>query len=273
MRSPMHGPIRPYEINLLEPSIHDRQFTAADLEAVLRQYDVDAMQLPGRLRELLNLTNLENARLVTTHSFDPPVPGTALFSDVADQYRGQRWSIQELLSLRLLAETDPPPENAIPGLLKHLMPSELLLGQRFDINRPLGNARDDTPAGNAGHGLVDEQSVSKPERSSGKRFGDESRTDGIPERARLPYQRCGCQQRQPIHLGRSSAGASVTGSAYLCLVDGSARRKRPAAGRPWESVRGGDSLCTGSIRHQHRRFRDADSIMTLSSLTFIHFGA
>jgi hypothetical protein len=158
----------PYEINLVEPTVQDQPFTAADLEAVLRRSDVDGIQLPNRLRELLDLTYPENARLVTTHSFDPPVPGTAVFTDLAEQYHNRGLnnvrSMQELLTVRLLAQPSPPPASAIPNLLKHLMPSELLLGQRLDLNRPLGNARDDTPAGQPGRRVVDEVGEQDNER-------------------------------------------------------------------------------------------------------------
>jgi len=144
----------PYEINLIDGNANDRPFTPAELERVLRRFDVDVSQLPDRLSNVLNLTAVENARLVTTDSFDPPVPGTALISDLADTWTSKVGSAQQLITARLLE--NGVAAGAVPGLLKNLMPSELLLGQRLDINRPLGNGRDDTTAGNAGFGLVDE---------------------------------------------------------------------------------------------------------------------
>ncbi|MCL4206884.1 MAG: hypothetical protein KJ000_30755 [Pirellulaceae bacterium] len=144
----------PYELNLIDGDANDRPFTPAELERVLRRFDVDVSQLPDRLSNVLNLTAVENARLVTTDSFDPPVPGTALISDLADTWTSKVGSAQQLITARLL--DNGVAASAVPGLLKNLMPSELLLGQRLDINRPLGNARDDTPAGTAGHRLVDE---------------------------------------------------------------------------------------------------------------------
>ena len=149
----------PYEINLLEQNAHDRPFTAAELEAVLRRYDIDAAQLPRRLRDLLNLTDLENTRLVTTHSFDPPVPGTAVISDLADHQLSMGGntnirSVPELIGARL--RQNGVSQAQVPAMLRHLVPSEVLMGQRMDINRPLGDGRD-----TSGNSLVDEINVNE----------------------------------------------------------------------------------------------------------------
>jgi hypothetical protein len=159
----------PYEINLIDRNASDRPFTPAELERVLRRFDVDVAQLPDRLANVLNLTPVENARLVTTDSFDPPVPGTALISDLADTWTTNIGSVQQLITARLLE--NGVAAATVPGLLKRLLPSEVLLGQRLDINRPLGNARDDSAAGTAGHRLVDEVGEQANEQIWGTNVG------------------------------------------------------------------------------------------------------
>src|SRR5262249_53788206 len=59
----------------------DNPFTVAELERVLRAYDVDAKSLPPRLVSLLSGTLSENhsrAAQITTESYDVPVPSPAI---------------------------------------------------------------------------------------------------------------------------------------------------------------------------------------------------
>lgn len=139
----------PYEINLVGFTNGDRPFTPAELERVLRRFDIDAAQLPNRLSSNLDLSSVDLGRLVTTDSFDPPVPGVALVSDMLNNSTAfgtdyQPKNLMELLWAR----------GASPATMKGLMSSETLLGQRLDINRPLGDGRDKAAPQN--NGMVDE---------------------------------------------------------------------------------------------------------------------
>ncbi len=67
----------PYETNLFNPQKDDLTFTIAELERLLRWYDLDVARLPDRLRQLApNLASRRNE--ITTHSFDVPTPSVAI---------------------------------------------------------------------------------------------------------------------------------------------------------------------------------------------------
>ncbi|MEX0642368.1 MAG: hypothetical protein WD468_06690 [Pirellulales bacterium] len=147
--------------NPAQPGPLDSPFTAAELERVLRMYDVDAGALPDRLLSLVNaggppLPILRN--MITTDSFDLPSPNVLATRDmrVAAGVAGGELvsqSVADLLRVRLVqAACMGNPDSEIQKML----PPELVSGQRMDINRPLGNAVDDSAAGTPGFGVVDE---------------------------------------------------------------------------------------------------------------------
>ena len=172
----------PYESNLVSPNGSDNLLSASDLETLLRFGDEDTLHsnspltseqfgpnksasrylnATGRMspvKRALELINIDNltveqleqfelfSRVVTTHSFDlpvPKVPGKGL----AD------------LAWERLAQTDTEPAGG-PGSTawenwRHRMhiklalalPPEVIRGERFDINRLFGNGVDDNSNG------------------------------------------------------------------------------------------------------------------------------
>lgn len=146
----------PYELNLVDGGSVDAPFTPAELERVLRRFDYDVGQLPSRLSEFItnwNSTASPNGRIVTTASFDPPVPAHGIPARLAQEANDQSISLStvhafaDLLAIRLRNRgvTD------VSGELQKMLWTDALMGKRLDINRPLGNGRD-----NNGNGVVDE---------------------------------------------------------------------------------------------------------------------
>lgn len=161
----------PYELDLSRraaaglptPAPVDNRFTAAELERLLRPFDIDTHLLPDRLAMLLaydqsspapNLTALRNLarsfvfnrRLeVTTDSWDLPVPNVVR-TPMGSAAPGHA---AELVAAQLRAAGMN--ETAIAQQLQMMLSPELLAGLRLDLNRPLGNRRDDN-----GNWAVDE---------------------------------------------------------------------------------------------------------------------
>ncbi|MBL9122061.1 MAG: hypothetical protein JNG90_00405 [Planctomycetaceae bacterium] len=196
----------PYEINLAwnsrsrhnttDLSAVDRPFTPADLERLRRFSDVDASSLSSRLTALAKETFVEgpvgsatalleaarNRNLVTTESWDTPVPSTLLPGDllqgfldanqldftpeleIARDLNGgnaqlingaSHASFTELIRRRIAQANvliDPNYlRNHQRDALRQLVSWDLARGERLDLNRILGNGIDDN-----GNGVVDE---------------------------------------------------------------------------------------------------------------------
>lgn len=165
----------PYELNLNSPSAADAPFTVAELEKVLRFRDFDASTLKSRLTDLPNLAFLRDPALgprnrlaVTTDSYDLPVPGVVAPENYTGTVPPQ--TIIELLASRLSVA------NVNAEIAKMLSP-DLMMGLRMDINRPLGNGRDDN-----GNGVVDEAyGVADPNNeSSGPEYALNGANPTIP---------------------------------------------------------------------------------------------
>ncbi len=153
----MAGLANPYKIDLTgkrnrhvvvsgQPDAEDAPFTPAELEAILRPFDVDSRNLAPRLRQLV--PDLIRARhLITTESWDIPAPGTA----GSHRFR-QNWpgSLPEHISRRF----------SVPNAQEwHVLFSpEVLAGLRMDLNRPLGDGQD-----NNGNNTVDDLSEAFPQ--------------------------------------------------------------------------------------------------------------
>ena len=151
----------PYEFNLHSPSAADAPFTVAELEKVLRYRDYDAALRRSRLTDSTSLTFLQSdpsrRAAVTTDSWDIPVPGVV----VPDGYPNHTapppplpmstppQSIMEILADRLLAGGVTIAN--INTEIGEMLSPDLRMGLRLDVNRPLGNGRDDN-----GNGVVDE---------------------------------------------------------------------------------------------------------------------
>jgi len=162
----------PYEFNRSEPSLAiaggDAPFTAADLERVLRYHDAGAVDLSSRLLNVAPFTlnyggaAAQNRHLITTESahipvINSPYPDLKInnnsirqgifskspFSDHSDVH------VLQLYRRRLLAG-GVTQANLVTELAK-MVPMEVLHGEMFDINRPIGNAIDDN-----NNGVIDE---------------------------------------------------------------------------------------------------------------------
>ena len=189
----------PYEVNLLldssrgeESGSVDSIYTLDELERLLRAFDVDAGAVAPRLRDLAGNEVKDWRSLVTTDSFDLPVPNVALPSWMLEKgpdglKQGEtgnkndefltvmgkpaaNLSFADLLDYRIrvgLAEnptapdptyldpvavaSDPVKQAAIRREMSKLLAPDLANGLRLDINRALGNGRDDN-----NNGVVDE---------------------------------------------------------------------------------------------------------------------
>ena len=159
----------PYELNLLTLQASDTPFGAEELEQLLRINDPDSMSLvpPGNsLRSILvpnpNPAQLSRSKLFTTHSFDIPsanmvVPNKSL----------RTMKLQANDKLPMLSANATVGDMVRARLQKNgmsdavllsrqvalMVPREIRDGRRMDINRWLGNGRDDTLTSNTG--LVD----------------------------------------------------------------------------------------------------------------------
>lgn len=153
----------PYRLNLSPKAVRrgaptgstvDNPFTAAELERVLRNYDADAGRLPRRLLDLA--PSLAGHRTeVTTDSSDVPCPPGSL--RLSAELTGTRArGVADLLA-RKLAANGVSSAN-IPTQVARMLPWDLLANRRMDVNRPLGNARD-----NNANGVVDEWQEATPE--------------------------------------------------------------------------------------------------------------
>lgn len=146
----------PYEMNLNRPSPADAPFTVAELEKALRARDYDVSTLRSRLTDASNLPFVRNnvtARLaMTTDSWEIPVPGVVApdgYPRSSLTLSSPPQTIAEVLADRL-ADGGCPPAR-ISTEVSRLLSPDLLMGLRMDINRPIGNGRDDN-----NNGVVDD---------------------------------------------------------------------------------------------------------------------
>jgi|694.fasta_scaffold10073_9 hypothetical protein len=123
----LHDPRTDGTVTAAVPS-PDNPFTVAELEAVLRPYDVDANRLPPRLVAMLGSV-AEEARLkVTTDAWDT----TAIVG--GDSTTGAAARIRSWLA----AATSGTLHGT--GPLAGIIGGEVSRGERFDLNRPLAAA-------------------------------------------------------------------------------------------------------------------------------------
>ncbi len=165
-------PDQPYGFNLFAPKPGryitpnanlDNPFTVAELEKVMRPYDIDNRALAPRLAALLQKSLQSNpslAGLLTTEQWDVPVPSLA----VPHQYRQALVKLYEAsVQVRALQFTDivraALSSTAVPNKeaeIAMILPSDLISGLRMDINRPFGNGRNDSSDMNTVDGVSDE---------------------------------------------------------------------------------------------------------------------
>ena len=194
-------PNDPYALNLSSRRIRsaagsvpptDSAFTVAELERILRRFDVDAQALPDRLRALLDPNDtrtIDLGRIVTTDSNDLPSPGILPTKDMATLLKNQNQvansipsglHLVDLLRARLIEQSGYPlpltplQQTTIETMLapmvnplnaNRILAPELVAGQRFDLNRPFGNGQDDN-----GDLTVDEPGEYNPNREAPARW-------------------------------------------------------------------------------------------------------
>jgi hypothetical protein len=110
----------------------DNPFTLAELDAVLRPYDIDTFRRPPRLVAALGSTAEESRLKVTTDSWDTTaITGSAAIAIFGGSSGG--W-LSQVPSNATLYGSDP-----IAGVIG----GEVARGERFDLNRSLGAGPDD----------------------------------------------------------------------------------------------------------------------------------
>ncbi len=132
----------------------DTPFTARELEGLLRANDGDTNMLPRRLRDIINAGNRD---LVTTDSFEVPVPRRHLVDVLASMF------LNDTTWVANLSSPTPAEIQAINTQIAIMLPPEVRHGQRMDLNRVFGNGLDDN-----GNGIVDEPT----EAMAGENFAD-----------------------------------------------------------------------------------------------------
>jgi hypothetical protein len=226
----------PYETNIAASGNRgtggsvDNPFSPAELERLLRAYDLDSSTLAPRLAAVLQgndtqsefYNNLRNYRaLLTTDSYDvpdvsiqvPPVPSAlgefrnlmnrpAVNITIAEyvEYmcrRGRSWN----------APATGVDTNAatLRRYVASLVAPEMLAGMKLDLNRPFGNGRDDTPLGQAGYGVVDEPGEFDDANNNGTLDADEAGAFWAVDNSRLSPNEDGNPARLPFEdpgLGR-----------------------------------------------------------------------
>jgi hypothetical protein len=215
----------PYETNIASSgnrgtgSSVDNPFSPAELERLLRAYDLDSSTLAPRLAALLQgndtqsefYNNLRNYRaLLTTDSYDvpdvsiqvPPVPSAlgeyrnlmnrpAVNVTIAEYLE---YTCRRVKSWNAPATGTDPNAATLRRYVASLVAPEMLAGMRLDLNRPFGNGRDDN-----GNGVVDEPGEFDDANNNGTLDAGEAgafwavdnsrlspNEDGNP--ARLPFQ-------------------------------------------------------------------------------------
>ncbi len=152
----------PYQLNLsLKASrggtftgLVDSPFSPAELERVLRPFDRDFANLPGRLTILLGSEFIRKRHLVTTDSWDLPVPSLLRFPappNVNPEGFLKSNHPVEIVAARL--RMNKCPEDQIPAQLRYMLGPELVAGLRLNLSRVFGNGQDDD-----GNGVVDDYS-------------------------------------------------------------------------------------------------------------------
>ncbi|MDX1965392.1 MAG: hypothetical protein SFX18_19760 [Pirellulales bacterium] len=143
----------------------DNPFSPSELEAILRANDIDSLQMPLRLRRMrpfdgsaANSSVVPERNLFTTESWHTPVhmpyipnngansqPTTHLLETIANANN------QVVNPWATLVSTVAPAQKQAE--IRKYLPPEMLAGQKFNLNWPLGNGLDDN-----NNGVVDEMS-------------------------------------------------------------------------------------------------------------------
>ena len=108
----------------------DNPFTPAELEPVLRPYDIDTNRLPPRLAAMLGSAAEESRLEVTTDSWDTTaITGSAARLLFGTQGGATGWLQRPAFDSLVVTSTSSP--------LLGILGAEVARGERFDLNRPL----------------------------------------------------------------------------------------------------------------------------------------
>jgi len=108
----------------------DNPFTPAELEPVLRPYDIDTNRLPPRLAAMLGSAAEESRLEVTTDSWDTTaITGSAALLLFGTQGGATGWLQRPAFDSLVVTDTSSP--------LLGILGAEVARGERFDLNRPL----------------------------------------------------------------------------------------------------------------------------------------
>lgn len=111
-------------------SATDNPFTPAELEPVLRPYDIDTNLLSPRLAAMLGSAAEESRLLVTTDSWDTTaITGAAARELFGTQGGATGWLQRPAFDSLVVTSTSSP--------LLGILGGEVARGERFDLNRPL----------------------------------------------------------------------------------------------------------------------------------------
>ena len=145
----------PYQASLdgVATGVDDDLFTIAELERILRWYDLDQNMLSGGLKQVTSSTFSSdvNRASVTTRSSHVPVPNLALTSDMRAR-AGLATSITQANLVDYYAALLGGMAIATKNTqIKNALPFEIRQGGLMDVNRPWGNGLDDD-----GNQIIDE---------------------------------------------------------------------------------------------------------------------
>lgn len=150
----------PYEQNVIDPNGQDSIYSLADLEPMLRPFDFDISKEGSRLATLdafnIQITNdwLRRTRLVTTQSFDLPVPNVLLPKEIRTDPNNSLGTNVSLADIYYYKSYDSATSTYKLDTLEKLaavLPFEIWHGEKMNINRWFGDGKD-----NDNNGICDE---------------------------------------------------------------------------------------------------------------------
>jgi len=150
-----------YESGTGNRNYGDTPFTLADLEPLLRGFDEDVASLPSDLKNRLFTAGLDSTikvnNLITTHSAELRYPKLAAAGMVNGQMVKDAGNLIGLIRLVHEQRYRSASEPSIPiETLYELFPPEFASNLRLNLNRPLGNGKNDNEKDNNGN-IVDNQ--------------------------------------------------------------------------------------------------------------------
>ena len=156
VNSPYEANFAPAHLRGWEADDDDLLFGPLELERMLRPFDIDSNQLPGRLISLASGVVIDTAlrSSVTTESYEVPMAPAAVQDPMG---RLVRWS--DLIKERL--EAGGVAADELDNEMRDLLSPELLTGLKMDVNRVFGNGFDDD-----GNGVVDDPIIRDPANGS-----------------------------------------------------------------------------------------------------------